>query len=312
VIRRFERFPSPDVSCYIASMKNSPVTVLFLLGSFALVCLTNPAVAADRPAGIGPSFTGPIGLQLYSLREQFKRSVPDTLDQVRGFGIEYVELAGTHDLAPEKYKEQLDARGLKPISGHFPYERYRDDVKSIARDAKTLGLQYVGCAWIPHEGPFEEKKCREAIAVFNRAGEALAKEGLKFFYHTHGYEFQPHGDGTLFDELVAGTKPEFVRFQMDVFWIVHPGQDPVRLLEKHGRRFELMHVKDMKKGVKGDLTGHSDVTNDVALGTGVMDWPAVLKAAKKAGVKWYFIEDESPTSVKQIPQSLRFLEQVRF
>jgi len=278
-----------------------------------LVCLTNPALGADRhPAGIGSSFTGPIGLQLYSLREQFERSVADTLGQVGGFGIEYVELAGTYDLAPEKFKEQLDARGLKPISGHFPYERCRDDVKGIARDAKTLGLQYVGCAWIPHEGPFDEKKCREAIAVFNRAGEALAKEGLKFFYHTHGYEFQPHGKGTLFDELVEGTKPEFVRFQMDVFWIVHPGQDPVRLLERHGGRFELMHVKDMKKGVKGDLSGHSDVTNDVALGSGVMDWPAILKAAKRAGVKWYFIEDESPTSAQQIPRSLRFLEQVTF
>ena len=294
-------------------MKNSPGTLLLLLGSFALVCPTNLAVAADRqPSGIGPSFTGPIGLQLYSLREQFKRSVPDTLDQVRGFGIEYVELAGTYDLAPEKFKEQLDARGLKPISGHFPYERYRDDVKGIARDAKALGLQYVGCAWIPHEGPFDEKKCREAIAVFNRAGEALAKAGLKFFYHMHGYEFQPHGKGTLFDELVDGTKPEFVRFQMDVFWVVHPGQDPVRLLEKHGGRFELMHVKDMKKGIKGDLTGHSDVSNDVALGTGVMDWPAILKAAKREGVKWYFIEDESPTSVEHIPQSLRFLEHVTF
>jgi len=73
-----------------------------------------------------------------------------------------------------------------------------------------------------------------------------------------------------------------------------------------------MHVKDMKKGVKGDLTGHSDVSNDVALGTGLMDWPAILKAAQKAGVKWYFIEDESPRSVQQIPQSLRFLEQLKF
>ena len=111
---------------------------------------------------------------------------------------------------------------------------------------------------------------------------------------------------------MAETKPEFVRYEMDVFWIVHPGQDPVKLLEKYGRRFELMHVKDMKKGVKGDLTGHSDVSNDVALGAGLMDWPAILGAAKKAGVKWYFIEDESSSSVQQIPQSLRFLEQVRF
>ena len=286
--------------------------------SFFLLCaLALPSIAtfaAGNPStGIGPAFKGPVGLQLYSLRDQFSKSVPATLDQVRGFGIEYVELAGTYNLSPDKFKEQLEARGLKPISGHFPFERYRDDVEGIARDAKALGLQYVGCAWIPHTAPFNEKACREAIAVFNRAGEALAKQGLKFFYHTHGYEFHPHGSGTLFDLLMAETKPNFVRYQMDVFWIVHPGQDPVKLLQKYGRRFELMHVKDMKKGTPtGLLTGHSDVTNDVALGTGIMDWPAILRAAKKAGVKWYFIEDEAPTSVEQIPQSLRFLEQLKF
>ena len=286
--------------------------------SFSLFCaLALPSIAAfaadKHAAGLGPDFKGPIGLQLYSLRAQFSNSVPTALDQARRFGIEYVELAGTYNLLPEKFREQLAAKGLKPISGHFPFERYRDDVEGIARDAKTLGLQYAGCAWIPHSDPFDEKTCREAITVFNRAGEVLAKHGLKFFYHTHGYEFQPHGNGTLFDLLMAETKPNFVRYEMDVFWIIHPGQDPVKLFQKYGKRFELVHVKDMKKGTPtGLLTGHSDVANDVALGTGIMDWPAIMGAAKKAGVKWYFIEDESPTSVEQIPQSLRFLEQIRF
>src|SRR5713101_5905449 len=286
--------------------------------SFSLFCaLALPSIAAfaadKHAAGVGPDFKGPIGLQLYSLRAQFSNSVTTTLDQVHGFGIEHVELAGTYNLSPEKFKEQLAAKGLKPISGHFPFERYRDDVEGIARDAKTLGLRYAGCAWIPHTDPFDEKTCRDAIAVFNRAGEALAKHGLKFFYHVHGYEFQPLGNSTLFELLMAETKPEFVRYQMDVFWIVHPGQDPVKLLEKYGRRWELMHVKDMKKGTPtGLLTGSSDVSNDVALGTGQMDWPAILSAAKRAGVKQYFIEDESPTAAEQIPQSLRFLEQVKW
>jgi acetyl esterase/lipase/sugar phosphate isomerase/epimerase len=266
-----------------------------------------------QTTGTGASFKGPIGLQLYSLRAQFARDVAASLDRVRDFGIQYVELAGTYNLPPEKFKEQLDAKGLKPISGHFPFERLRDKVEEVAREAKALGLQYVGCAWIPHQGRFDEKAMREAITVFNRAGEALAKHGLKFFYHLHGYEFQPHASGTLFDLMMAETRPEFVRYQMDVFWVVHPGQDPVKLLEKYAGRFELMHVKDMKKGTPtGILTGQSEVTNDVTIGTGMMDWPAILKAAQKAGVKWYFIEDESPTSVEQIPQSLRYLERVKF
>jgi sugar phosphate isomerase/epimerase len=294
-------------------MKQTIFSLLALSGSFAFTSLI--AFGADTSStktGTGASFKGPIGLQLYSLRAEFAKDVPATLAKVRGFGIQNVELASTYNLPPEKFKLMLEANGLKPVSGHFPYERYRDDVEGVARDAKALGLQYVGCAWIPHEGDFDEKECRDAIGVFNRAGEALAKQGLKFFYHTHGYEFQPHGQGTLFDLMMSETQPRFVRYEMDVFWIIHPGQDPVKLLDKYGRRFELMHVKDMKKGLKGDLTGHSDVSNDVALGTGQMDWPSILGAARKAGVKWYFIEDESPTAAEQIPQSLRHLEQVKF
>jgi len=238
--------------------------------------------------------------------------VPSTLEKVRDFGFQYVETAGTYNLSPEKFKALLDANKLKAVSGHFPFERYRDAVEDVARDAKALGLEYVGCAWIPHQGEFDEQECREAIAVFNRAGEALGKHGLKFFYHCHGFEFRPHGEGTFMDLLMTETSPKLVHFEMDVFWVVHPGQDPVKWLEKYHGRWELMHVKDMKKGVKGDFSGKSDVSNDVALGTGQMDWPAILKAARKAGVKWYFIEDESPTVVEQIPQSLRYLEQVKW
>ena len=286
-------------------------TLLSLLCSSALLALT--AAAADKPAvGTGPSFKGPIGLQLYSLRGEFARNVPTTLEKVKNYGFKIVELASTYDLPPEKFKAMLDANGLKPVSGHFPYERYRDDAEGVAREAKALGLEYAGCAWIAHDGDFDEKECRQAIAVFNHAGEVLAKQGLKFFYHTHGYEFQPHGQGTLFDLLLAETKPEFVHYQMDVFWVLHPGQDPVKLLRKYPKRWDLIHVKDMKKGLKGDLSGKSDVSNDVTIGTGQMNWPAILKTAAEVGVKYYFIEDESPTAAEQIPQSLKFLETVKW
>src|SRR5258706_430827 len=292
-------------------MKRNLRPFLSVISAVASLLAVDTANAAQ--AGIGSSFKGPFGLQLYSLREQFKKDVPATLDEVKSFGFKYVELAGTYNLPPDKFKEELSKRGITAISAHYPYERYRDDVEGIAREAKALGLKYVGCAWITHEGDFTEKTCREAIDIFNHAGEALAKHGLQFFYHTHGYEFQKFGDGTLFDLLMKETNPKFVNYEMDIFWIVHPGQDPVKLLEKYSKRFELMHLKDMKKGTPtGLLTGHTDVTNDAALGTGQMDIPAILKAAKKAGVKWYFLEDESPASEQQIPQSVKFLEQVKF
>jgi sugar phosphate isomerase/epimerase len=281
-----------------------------IVGTLVLTAVASSA--AERTVGTSASFKGPVGLQLYSFRADFAKDVPGTLKKVRDLGFKYVELAGTYGLSPEKFKEALDANGLVAVAGHFPYERFRDDVEGIAREAETLGMKYAGCAWIPHEGNFDEKQCREAIDVFNKAGKALAKHHLKFYYHTHGYEFQPYQGGTLFDLLLSETKPKFVRYEMDVLWIVHPGQDPVALLHKYGKRFELMHIKDLKKGVQGDLTGHTDVVNDVTLGTGQIDLPAVLKAARKAKVKWYFIEDESPNSTEQIPHSLQYLEQIKF
>jgi len=268
--------------------------------------------AAD--VGQGKSFHGPTGLQLYSLRNVFKKQgVTPTLDQVREWGFKYVEVADTYGLTPAQFKAELDKRGLVPIGRHFPYGQLRDDIGGVIRDAKALGLPYVGCAWIGHEGAFDEEECRAAAAVFNRAGKALAEHGIKFYYHNHGYEFEPYKDGTLFDLLVATTDPRYVYFQMDVLWTVFPGQDPAKLLAKYPNRWLLMHLKDLKKGVPtGSLSGHTDLTNDVALGTGQVDWPALFRVAQKIGIKYYFIEDESPIPMQQIPRSLRFLEQLDY
>ena len=271
-----------------------------------------PKVAAAE-AGIGPSFKGKIGLQLYSLRDQFPKNVKGTFDEVQSWGIRYAEVAGTYGLSTPDFKKELAARGIRAIGAHFDFNRYQSDPEGVAREAKELGLEYAGCAWIPHEGTFDEKTCREAAAVFNKAGEVMAKHGLKFFYHCHGYEFQPHGQGTLFDLLMQETDPKLVYYEMDIFWVVFPNQDPVKLFQKYGRRWELVHLKDMKKGtVLGSLSGGTDVKNDAALGEGLMDLSAILRAAKAAGVKYYFIEDESPWSEQQIPRSLRYLEQVKF
>jgi sugar phosphate isomerase/epimerase len=294
------------------------IPCIFVLVLTCMLAMSYTKFANAEDVGIGPSFKGPIGLQLYSLRDQFAKDVPGTLDKVRDFGIKNVELAGRYklkpdgpELTPEEFKSELDSRGLKAISGHFGFDKFRDNPESVAKEAKTLGMKYAGCAWIAHSGAFDEKACREAIKVFNHAGEVLAKHGIKFFYHTHGYEFQPSGSETLFDLLLKETKPEFVSYEMDVFWIVHAGQDPVALFEKYRDRFALVHLKDMKQGTPVNLlTGTSPVTNDVALGTGTIPYGRILPAAAKAGVKWYFIEDESPTSVEQIPISLHYLETV--
>jgi sugar phosphate isomerase/epimerase len=252
-----------------------------------------------------------IGLQLYSMRNQLGQDVPGALGKVKAFGFVNVELAGTYGLTPEQFREHLDRQGLSAFSGHFPYDRFKDDVEGVAREAKTLGLKYAGCSWIPHDESvgFTESKCREAAAVLNRAGKALAKYDVKLLIHTHGYEFQPYNGGTLFDLLVNEADPRFVNFQMCVFWVVRAGQDPVKLLEKFGGRWQSMHLKGMRDGTPtGLLTGKPPKTTNVALGTGQIDYVPILTAAKKADVKWYIIEDESPSSEEQLPKSLNYLE----
>ena len=271
--------------------------------------------ALATPVAAETAYTASTGLQLYSLRSQFKlRGVASTLDQVQKFGITEVELAGVQGgLTPEAFRAELDKRGLIPVSSHFPYGRYKSDLDAVVKEAKALGLKYAGCAWIDHKDTFDEAECQDAIATFNRAGEALAKEGITFFYHCHGYEFLPHKDSTLFDLLMQETKPEFVSYEMDVLWVVFPGQDPVKLLKKYGDRWKLMHLKDLRKGVAtGEQTGKTDVENDVSIGAGQMNWPAILSAAQKVGIKHYFIEDESSTSEVQIPLSLGFLKTVKW
>ena len=288
-------------------MKSLPFVSASLLAVFAGVSFLSLRAAdtATKPT---------TGLQLYSLRSQFKlRGVAWTLDRVKEFGIKEVELAGTYDQTPDQFKAELDKRGLLPVSSHFPYARLKTDIAGVVKDAKTLGLKYVGCAWIDHKDAFDEAECRDAVEVFNKAGEALSKEGITFFYHPHGYEFQPQGSGTLFDLLFAETKPELVSYQMDVLWILFPGQDPVKLLEKYSNRWKLMHLKDLKKGVAtGSLSGKTDVENDVVIGTGQTNYPAVLEAARKVGIKHYFIEDESSSVVEQVPQSLKFMKSQGF
>ncbi|MGI8637332.1 MAG: sugar phosphate isomerase/epimerase family protein, partial [Segetibacter sp.] len=127
-------------------------------------------------------------------------------------------------------------------------------------------------------------------------------------YHNHGYEFQAYENGTYYDYIMANTNPEYVSFEMDILWVVHPGKDPVELLKKYGNRYRLMHVKDLRKGVTGDFTGSTPVANDVALGTGQIDVAAIIKAAKKySAIKYFYIEDESNDVNIQVPQSIAFL-----
>lgn len=253
-----------------------------------------------------------IGLQLYSLRNQFPKDVQGTLEKVKQMGIEEVELAGTYGMSNEAFKKELDKKGLKVISVGADFKLLAENPQAAVDNAKAFGAEYVTCFWIPHNGnEFTIEDIKKAITVFNAAGKILKENGISLCYHPHGYEFRPYENGTLFDYFINNLDPNYVNFEMDVFWIKHPGQDPVALLQKYPNRFPLMHLKDRQHGTPGNQNGQADDETNVVLGTGDVGIADIMKAAEKAGVKHYFIEDESSHSELQIPQSIRFLKKLK-
>lgn len=250
----------------------------------------------------------PVGLELYSFRDQFAKDVPGTMAKVKQLGFREVEVAGTYGMSPGDFRKLLDQNGLKAIGTGASFEDLDRNVPKVLAEAKALGAKYVVCFWIPHVGDaFTVQNADQAIDVFNTAGKLLAENGVSLCYHTHGYEFQTYQDGTFFDYLAENFDPKSVNFEMDVFWVKAPGYDPVALLQKYPKRFPLMHLKDRKPGTPDSNTGRADVESNVTLGQGDVGIAAIMKQAKKLGVKHYFIEDESSRSMEQMPQSLAFL-----
>lgn len=253
-----------------------------------------------------------IGLQLYSLRNQIPKDVPGSLALINKWGIKEIEGGGTYGMTQEEFNALLKKNNLKMVSIGAGFEELEKDAAGVAEKAKQFGATYVMCSWIPHTGDdFTLADTEKAIAVFSKAGKVLKEQGISLCYHIHGYEFRPYEDGTLFDLMVKRLDSKFVNFEMDVFWVKHPGQDPVALLKKYQGRFPLMHLKDRKHGTPNSQSGHGDDESNVVLGTGDVGIKEIMKIARKAGVKHFFIEDESSHSVEQIPQSLTFLKSLK-
>jgi sugar phosphate isomerase/epimerase len=279
----------------------------------ALIAISlNQAFAQNTRSGIGESFKGPLAVQLWSFRNDLRKDVPGALKRVRELGFTYVELAGYYGMTAQQFRAELDKAGLKAVSMHIEYKVAQDKIDDVIRDAKVLGVQDVGVPWI--KSPFTKQDCLQAIEVFNRAGEKLAANGLRFFYHVHGYEFVPNEgeQGTLFDLLVAKTNTRFVGFQLDTYHVAYPGQDPAKLLQKYPGRFLSLHLKDIRKDVAGDNSGAFHEKDATPMGQGKINWPEVLKAAQNQGVKWYIIEDETTAVWQGIQASLKYLETVRY
>jgi sugar phosphate isomerase/epimerase len=276
----------------------------------------------------------PIGLQLYTVGDEARKNIDATLARVAKIGYRTVELAGYHGQTVPTLRATADKYGLKFTSIHVgaaarPGEPGLDqDLPKLAADLHALGVTDVVMPMFPIPDRFGGPKEGEGFLgyiqrvsagltrddwqrtadLLNERGAKLRAEGLRLGYHNHNPEFAPLGNTTGMDLLLGSTSPDAVSFEMDVGWVAAAGADPVALLRKHGRRFQLMHVKDIKPSTKSNFTLQQDPTE---VGSGKLPWSQLLPTAFTAGVRKFYVEQEPPFATDRfeaIGKSLAFLK----
>jgi sugar phosphate isomerase/epimerase len=236
-----------------------------------------------------------IGIQLYTLRDAISKDLEGTLKKVSEIGYKEVELFGYNDgrffgKTPKEFKALLAKYGLKPVSGHYgagvenktTKGTLSNDWERAVDDAAELGHKYVVCAYLT---PGERKSIedyKKYVDLFNKAGETAKKAGLQFAYHNHDFEFFKLDGETPYDYIAGKTDPKLVKLELDLYWIVKAGLDPVELFKQYPGRFPLWHVKDMDKADK----------SFAEVGTGSIDFKKIFAARKTAGLTNFFVEQD--------------------
>jgi sugar phosphate isomerase/epimerase len=254
------------------------------------------------------TFAHELGLQLHSVRKQMEENLPNAFSQINQWGIKIVEGGGAlYGYPLEEYRNQLIKNDLQIVSVDASFEELRDNPIAVVYKARYFGSRFATFYWIPHDEAkgFDLEDAKRAIEVMNKAGKLLKDNGITLQYHAHGYEFLAHKKGTLLDYMLENV--EHAAFQMDVFWMKQGGMDPTKILQKYPGRFLSLHLKDRKKGTKNSSNGKADVEANVVLGSGDVGIKSVIAEAKKQGIRYFFIEDESSRVISQVPESIKYL-----
>jgi sugar phosphate isomerase/epimerase len=264
-----------------------------------------------------PSFTRtlwaqthfPIGLQLSTLNSMAKADLSGTLSQIHAVGYQQVELTPVAYTFPaEQLRKVVAASGLKAPSGHFEYI----DLDGQFDYAKAFGLMWIVCPMLPKSQWTSVDGFHTAARQFNEWGKRANAMGMRFAFHNHDYEFRQFDGTTGFDILVKETDPKLVFFEMDCYWITQAGLDPVEMLNRLGRRVRLLHIKDRKPGFPPSNDMSQSSAHFTEVGTGGIDWPQILTAARKLQIEHYFVEQdhiEGPP-IESIRTSYNYLRKI--
>lgn len=254
-----------------------------------------------------------IGIQLWTLRDSLPKDVKGVLAQVGKAGFTEVETfgysidKGFFGTSVHDFKSILDDNGLKATSNHFDFNSIIKDgstdlVKSYIETANHLGSEYVTVPYIVSElrGKSADDYKKLALQI-NKVGELCKAGGLKLAYHNHDFEFIKFGSTNGYEVLLDETDKNIVDFELDLYWVVRSGNDPLQLFKKYPGRFKMWHVKDMDN-VNPDWNAE--------IGTGKIDFKSIFAQAELSGMKRFFLEHESnyiPNPVESMKTSFDYI-----
>jgi sugar phosphate isomerase/epimerase len=242
------------------------------------------------------------GTQLYTVRADMERDFEGTLRRVADIGYDEIEFAGLFGNDPATVRSLLKRLGLKAAASHVDWKRLRDDPDGAIKEAKVLGAPYLVLAWLPPEERQTLDQWRWWVSHLNAVGKIARRQGLRLAYHAHDFEYQAIDGLRPINLLEQGLNPKFVGFEMDIYWTVKGGGDPVAMLRKYPGRFPLAHIKDMSK-------------TDMAMtdvGDGRIDFKAIFKAAGRRNFKHMFVErDDAGDPFATLARSLAYLKNMK-
>jgi sugar phosphate isomerase/epimerase len=240
-----------------------------------------------------------IALQLYTVRQLAADDLAGTLRAVAAAGYRAVELAGLPETAPGDLARLMDETQLRPIASHEGIERLRHDVTAVVDRLAEVGCPRVIVPWMPEEDRHSADDVRRFAAELGGFATALAERGVRLGYHNHSFEFEPLDGTTVWEVLLAELPPE-VELELDVYWAAVGGRDPVAEIRANPDRIGLLHMKDMAAGAE---------PHDAPPGDGILPFPALIEAARSAGVEWFVVEQDEPAdALDDIERAFRYLE----
>jgi sugar phosphate isomerase/epimerase len=243
-----------------------------------------------------------IGLQLYTVRAALEADFDATLARVAAIGYREVEFAGYFGHSALQVRASLRRTGLSAPSAHVPLDALGNGWQAVIENALAIGHRYLVVASVGTVTDLDGY--RRVAERFNLAGEVAKKAGLRFGYHNHDFEFAPLAGKLPYDLLLEATDPQYVCFEMDLYWITKAGANPLNYFARWPGRIQLVHVKDAATELPHRMTD---------VGAGMLDWRVLLGRGAQAGVKHFFVEqDEASDPIASVTASYAYLRDLRW